>query len=408
MNLQHIKTTFFVNLKLCVIEMLSNRTRAFITSLGIFLGIASLLVNLAFIRGMDDNMRENMEQIGGLNILTVQQKEPVSRKEKMEFQHSPGLSVHEAREIAEKIPSLKEILLYKDLSWQRIKGNGKRSHGKAIAVTPEYLKIFNYSVGLGRFFSDEDFVKKKYVCVIGKRLKERLFGKVANPIGETILIRNIPVTVIGIIKTDQMRNVRSSECLFPFSVYASRFENAMTHLENISFVLKNSNQARQAQVHLINQLKAHHRGVEDFEIEASLDKIKEMENASMGIKIVLWAIGAISLIVGGISIMNIMFATIGDRIREIGIRKTLGAHRYDIFTQFMIEAIFVCFLGGVPGIILGASITFAPENLFPYIPRLTQFDFSLAFGFMISSGIISGLFPALKAAGMQPVEALQY
>jgi len=408
MKVTRLKTVILVNLKLCFLEIYTNRTRSVITILGIFLGVAALLANLAFVRGMDDDLKENMVRVGGLDILTVRAVEPVTRDEQMKFQYSPGLSLSEANDLVKEVPYLKAVLQYKNLSWNRMTARGKRTWGKFIAVDREYLNAFNYRVEQGRDFTGEDIKKRRYVCIIGKRLSKRLFGEGVNPVGNNLLIRNIPLTIIGIIHTENVRNERASECLFPFSVYVQRFSNAKRNLGEVSLLLTDSKFVRQAQQELPHKYLAKHRGAKDFEIEASMDKLKEMETAAKGMKIILWSIAAISLIVGGISIMNIMFATIGDRIREIGIRKALGAQRHDIFTQFMIEAILICFVGGIPGVILGALVTAVPPGFFPYIPRLTVFDYSIAFGFTLGAGIFSGLFPALRAANMQPVEALRY
>jgi len=394
-NLSRLKTIFLVNLKLCLLEIYTNRSRTFITTLGIFMGIAALLVNLAFVRGMDDDLRANMERIGGLNIITVRKVEPVTPEEKMQFQNSPGLSIEEAREIADEVPYVTSIIIKKDLSWNRIKAKGSRTWGKLIAVTHEYLSAYNYVVAMGRNFSEEDMIRHRHVCLVGKRLSKRL-------------IKKIPVQIIGVLHTENDRNERAAECIFPYSVYAMRFRDAKRNMSEISLLLENSSYARKAQNDLAKLFQAKHRGVKDFEVEASIDKLKEMETAALGMKIILWSIASISLIVGGISIMNIMFATIGDRIREIGIRKALGAQPLDVFTQFLIEAVLVCVVGAIPGILLGSSVTLAPEDFFPYLPRLTISDYNIAFGFTIAAGIFSGMFPALKAARMQPVEALRY
>jgi putative ABC transport system permease protein len=205
-----------------------------------------------------------------------------------------------------------------------------------------------------------------------------------------------------------VRSRRDVECCIPFSSYASRFENADKHLESLSIALASSDYVEQARTELSQRFTKEHRGVQDFDIETSADKIGEMRAASLSLKLVLWCIAAITLLVGGISIMNIMFATIGDRIREIGIRKALGARRYDLFTQFILEAVLVCFFGGIPGMAVGTAIVFLPPGIFPYLPRLTADDFTIAFGFTLIAGLLSGLFPALRAAKMQPVEALRY
>lgn len=403
-----IKQVFFVNLKLCLLEIFTNRTRSFITTLGLFLAVTALLVNLAFIRGMDDDLKRSMEMIGGLNIITVQKVDPVTKKEKINFQKSSGLSIAEAEKIAEELPEIRSVLPSKSLGWNRFRAEGRRTWGKLIAVTPEYLNAYNYKFDIGRMISNEDMVKYKHVCMIGKQLAERLFIDPVSSIGKTIVIRNIPLKIIGIIWTKDKRNHRARECIMPYSTFAMRFSNAKTNLDQVSFLLTDSKNARNVQKKMEQLYRAYHRGAEDFTVEANIDKIKEMELASMGIKIIFWSIAIISIIVGGISIMNIMFATIGDRIREIGIHKAIGAKRYDIFIKFIIEAIVVCFVGGLPGIMLGASVTLIPEGVFPYYPRLVAGDYILAVVFVSVTGMLSGFFPALRAAYMQPVEALRY
>ena len=397
-----------VNFRLCILEITSSLSRTVITTLGLFLGVASLLINLAFVRGMDDDLRTNMEQIGGLNILTVRQIEAETPQEQKLFQRSAGLSFDQLDSITEDIPYVSTVLRSHELGWSRFNGAGRHSHGFVIACDPRYFPTFNYAVQKGRLLNEDDMRSGKAVCIIGKRIAERLFPGM-DPIGQRITIRRLfSVTVVGLLESKSIGSRRDIECCIPFPLYASRFENADRHLESASIVLAGSDMAEKARLTLYQRIKALHRGVEDFDIELSADKIKEMRAASMAMKIVLLSIALISLLVGGISIMNIMFATIGDRIREIGIRKALGAKRYDLFIQFILEAVLVCFFGGLPGMALGAAIIFTPEDVFPYIPRLTTGDFTVAFVFLIVSGILSGLFPALRAANMQPVEALQY
>jgi putative ABC transport system permease protein len=203
--------------------------------------------------------------------------------------------------------------------------------------------------------------------------------------------------------------MRQNEVLIPFTLYETHFRrNARERVDEVIFMLKDNRYVRRVQSELLHAYRRYHRGAEDVQIETSLDKIKDMEAASWGLKVVFWAIAAISLVVGGISIMNIMFATIGNRIREIGLRKALGAQPLDVFLQYLIEAILISCVGGIPGMLLGACINFTPPGIFPYDPRLQAGDFVLAISFIIAAGIVSGLFPALKASRMQPVEALRY
>ncbi len=407
MNGIRLLTIFLINFRLCILEISSAAARTSITTLGLFLGVAALLINLAFVRGMDDDLQRNMEQIGGLNILTVRQVDPKTPQERREFQRSPGLSFASAETAAEGLPYVQSVIRSRELGWQRFTGLGNHAGGLLIAANPSYFPVFNYKIDGGRFLTDSDCRNRSDVCIIGSRLAQRLFPG-TDPLGKRITVRSLSLTVVGIILSEGMGSHRDSECCIPFSIYASRFDNADRNLESVSIVLAGSGNVEQARAELFKRFSALHRGANDFDIETSADKIREMRATSMAMKLILWCIALISLLVGGISIMNIMFATIGDRIREIGIRKALGAHRYDIFIQFMLEAILICFFGGIPGMAIGAAVVLMPSGLFPYIPRLTVFDFTLAFGFTLTAGILSGLFPAMRAAGMQPVEALRY
>lgn len=408
MRLSRWRAVLTVSLKLCLLEVYTNRSRSFITSLGIFLGVAALLFNLAFVRGMDDDLRSGMEKVGGLNVITLQAAEPVTPDEKTLFQRSPGLSIAEAEQLVEEFSYVNSTIRRKDLNWKRFHAAGKRSHGKLTAVGTEYLEVYNYQVSHGRTLSEEDMTKRKHVCLIGSRLAERLFEGSGKALGKSLQVRGILLQVVGIIHSSTHRDRRAMECLFPFSTYATRFREATRGLSEVSLLLSSSVYVEQARNELSRRVQSLHRGVKDFEVEASLDKIREMQTASQGMKIILWSVAVISLVVGGISIMNIMFATIGDRIREIGVRKALGARRVDLFMQFLIEAVLVCFVGGIPGMIVGSSVTMMREGLLPYMPRLTVEDYAVAFSFTVIAGLLSGLFPAMRAARMQPVEALRY
>jgi ABC-type antimicrobial peptide transport system permease subunit len=408
MRLSRMRTVLSVNLKLCLLEIVTNRARSFITSLGIFLGVASLLVNLAFVRAMDADVQANLDRIGGLSIITVERVRPETREERMAFQRSPGLTIEELERIAPEFSSIEAVLKYRGLRWKRMTAEGNVSGGFPIALDDRAFQAYNYEIAAGRGLVAADMRQRAPVCVIGKRVAKRLFGDPARAVGKTLTVESIPLTVVGIINTSTEYNRRAMECLFPFSVYKEKIIGARRTVGEVKILLRDPSLAEQARRELTWRLAAAHRGVADFEIEINQDRIKEMRAASRGMQILLWSIALISLIVGGISIMNIMFATIGDRIREIGIRKALGAQKSDIFTKFIIEAVLVCFVGGIPGIALGMAITLVPRGVFPFNPTLSPVEYGVAILFTALAGFCSGLFPALKAANMKPVEALQY
>ncbi len=399
---------FKVSITLCLLELWSNRMRTVITSFGIFLGAVSYLVNVAFIRGIDEDMKRNMEEIGGLSIVTIKKKTASTEKEKITFSTSQGIQLSEIDTIAKKLTYIKSTLPKADLEWEMIKANGKYTYTKPIAASREYLDAFNYEVEKGRTFTSNDYSSTLNICLIGKRIVETLFGNDSNCIGKKVTIFNKTFTIAGIIKTDDSGSWKSIQFIFPYSLYTYRFGQKNKGIDEISVKLISSDFAEKAITDITRMLKQMHRGILDFEIEANLTKVDELRAASSGIKILLSVISMITLCIGGISIMNIMFAALGDRIREIGIRKAMGARRVDLFLQFIIEAIIVSLVGGIPGILLGSSVLFFPKGIFPYLPILTVQDFIVALCFTMICGIVAGFTPAFRAATMQPVEALRY
>jgi putative ABC transport system permease protein len=382
--------------------------RTVITSFGIFLGAVSYLVNVAFLRGIEEDIKNNMEEIGGISILTIKKKTASSDDEKITLSSSLGIQLSEIDTIAKRLTYIKSTLPKADLEWEAIKANGKNTYTKPIAASSEYLDAFNYEAEKGRTFTSNDYSTTNNVCLIGKRIVESLFEKEDNCIGKKVIIFNQTFTILGTIKTEDNYSWKSIQFIFPYSLYSYRFGQKTKYLDEISVELVSSDYVEKAVVDIRRILKQIHRGIEDFEIEANLTKLDELRAASSGIKILLSVISIITLCIGGISIMNIMFAALGDRIREIGIRKAMGARRVDLFFQFIIEAIIVSMVGGIPGIVLGSSILYFPKGFFPYVPLLTIQDFIIALCFTMICGLIAGFTPAIRAATMQPVEALRY
>ncbi|MDG5814989.1 ABC transporter permease [Chitinispirillales bacterium ANBcel5] len=406
MILSRLRDLVFVNIRMCVLELWSNKVRSVITSLGIFLGVTSLLVNLAFIRAMEEEVRLNLEAIGGLRMLTISSVEPQSSQEAVQFSRSPGLRVEDAEKLAKRYDYITSVLPQIEFR-SPVSSQGRSVWVRAQAVTYDHLRVYNYAVGKGREFTRDDHQRASNVCLIGSIVARRLFGN-QEYIGSEIIINNRPFRIIGTIDTEDNLSYRARQVLIPFSSYMSQFSRPSATIDEIAVELSSSEVVPLAMEQMRNELKAMHRGVEDFEIVANYAQIEEMRVASQGLMILLGSIAAISLIVGGISIMNIMFATIGDRIREIGIRKALGARQSDLFTQFLIEAVSLCFVGGLFGLIIGVVLTNLSPDLFPIRPQLAIGDYILAILFTIITGLVSGLFPALRAAKMQPVDALRY
>jgi putative ABC transport system permease protein len=382
-----------VSFRLCLLEILSNKTRSILSSLGVFLGTGSLLVNMVFLRGMDDDIKRNLDMMGGVTILTVRQAEPEDA---------------EIEEIKKSVPHIDAILPQRDMHWKHIQAKGKTSGGRFTAVSKGHHETYNYAIRYGTGFSDEHFARRAKVVLIGRRAAAEVFGDEASSVGQRVSIDGRSFTVVGVLDAKDKRDWRARESHIPFPTYESTFGGRFGNMNEIPVKIDAVENIATAKQAIEAELLTMHRGVKDFEVEVNLDRINERKAAALGLKILLASIAAISLSVGSISIMNIMFGTIGDRIREIGIRKALGAQKSDLFSQFLIEAVLLSFVGGGPGIIIGSSVTFFPEGTFPFFPRLSPWDFAVAVVFVGGAGVLSGLFPALKAANMQPIDALRY
>jgi ABC-type antimicrobial peptide transport system permease subunit len=363
---------------------------------------------MAFIRAMNNDIMENLQQIGGLSILTIKKKEAVNSKETRNFSRSSQLKIQEGEYILEQLPYTKTLLLQEQVPWGKIHSGNKSTYARIMAVGPDHERIYNINIDKGRPFTIDDHSQKRNVCLIGIRLSNRLFTEHSSPVGRELIVNNAKFTIVGLIKTDDEFERNAHTMLFPYSLYAFRFGGQSGKIDEITIELKNSSFVEQAIRDIKQILLQKHRGIEDFEIESNLTKIAEAKKASSGLKILTLCIAGISLTVGCISIMNIMFAAIGDRIREIGIHKAIGATPGDIFLQFIIEATMLCFVGGIPGMIFGGCITLFPRGFFPFNPSLSSHDYFLAVGFTVFAGIASGLTPAIIAAKMKPTETLKY
>jgi len=397
-----------VNLKLCLLEIYSNKTRSLISTLGIFIGTVSLLINLTFIRGMEKDMAEHIERIGGVRIITIKDRHPETDEEMLAFQRSSGLSIEEMESIAELVDGIERLLPMEDMHWERFRAEGKSSGARTRAVSIAHNAVYNFPIQLGSDFTQEQFLRLKPVCIVGETVAMNLFGSVRGALNKKVVLRNHTFTVIGIFESQGRFDWRSRMVHFPYPYYKTYFKRPNRVVDEIAILVRSADQIPSVSQVIERELLRRHRQVRDFEIELNTDKIKELQTASAGMGILITSIAIISLTVGAVSIMNTMFGTIGDRIREIGLRKALGAHRIDIFAQFLIEALLLSFIGGLPGLLIGWTFTQFPEGTFPFTPLLRVSDYILTVFFICGAGVFSGVFPAFRAAFLEPVDALRW
>jgi len=282
-----------------------------------------------------------------------------------------------------------------------------------IGSSPEFVLINKWSFKNGNYFIDEHVRNAGTVCVLGETVAKELFGE-QNPVGEVLRIGNIPFTVIGVLNPmGQTPSGRDQDdiVLVPYTTLQKRFLG-ITYVENVLVSIRNPHLIAETQRQITQVLRERHRlkpgTPDDFNIKSRLNIIERANNVSKIMTILLGSIASISLIVGGIGIMNTMLVSLAERTREIGIKRSVGATGSDIMWQFLIESLLLTLIGGVIGLILGILGSKIFSILTGWSVYISSELMILAFGFSAAVGIFFGLYPARKASKLNPIEALRY
>ncbi len=401
--------------------LLSNKLRSFLTVLGIVMGVAAVIGMLGVGEGAKSQITSQIEKLGS-NVLMVFPRRAESKEEALEWRgRSKGLTYEDAIAIKEKISAVNEVAP-QIRTQERVRYLDKYWDTRLLGTSPSYQAIRNLEMDEGRFFDQEEIDSWAKVCVIGKTVKEELFGN-ERPVGKDIKVRDERFTAIGVLKEKGRVGWEDfdDQILIPFTTAQKRFTGD-DRVQTIFVQAKSSEATDTATQQVEALLTERHNKVVDFRVRSQEEFRQTIEQTASTFKLMLAGIAAISLIVGGIGIMNIMLVSVTERTREIGIRKAVGAKRRDILVQFLIESIVIAFAGGVIGIILGIGFagtignmmigagTFGPRRFFGGGGQsvITLSSILLAFFFAVSVGIFFGMYPANKASKLDPVEALRY
>jgi putative ABC transport system permease protein len=440
------------------IEALShNALRAGLTSLGILFGVASVIAMLAIGRGAEQEILAQMRLLGSNNIVVkpiVEQKEEAAQAagEKQPRRFTPGLTARDGESISRLIPEVEqssgEIVLN-----TLITREGRRRTGKLVGVDTPYFALLNLELSSGHHFTPAQIANARPVAIIGAGVKTRFFTT-EDPIGRTIKVGDNWLTVVGVLadrtlseQTAQRLGIRDAnlDVYVPMSTmllrYRDRSRISARDIEQaardgeVVFVASTGNQEdadRQAERRNYHQLdrlivrvkeaeavsttaevvrrmlERRHNNVVDFEITVPEELLRQEQRTRTIFNLVLGAIASISLIVGGIGIMNIMLASVLERIREIGVRRALGATQREILAQFLAEAILISLAGGLAGILVGGALSFGIERLADIRTIVSAISVIVAFGVSITVGLVFGILPAWRAARQDPVVCLRY
>ena len=388
-----------------------NKLRSLLTTLGIVIGVMTVIGVMSVISGFQKYIASSFSQLGA-NVIYVS-KHPwfanVSRKEWNKIIKRKDIGIKEFQALKEYGTSFKYISPLDRINLEIRRGEKEASDVTIHGVYEDFSRILNQGVDLGRFLSKDDIKYKRHVCVIGQDVVNSLFPE-ENPIGNKLKIQGRQFQVIGILEErgEMMGNSMDNVVMIPFTtmteftgrkktiniaVYSEKEEETE---EEIRWILRGSRNLKPGEE-------------DDFSLNSSEALIKQFNQLTRTFLLVSIAIAGISLVVGGIGIMNIMLVSVSERTREIGVRKAIGAKSSEILGQFLMESVVICLVGGIIGIVLGASITKLISVVSPgihfHIPVWTIF---LGFGFCCSIGVFFGYYPARKASKLSPVEALRY
>ena len=381
-------------------SMASNRMRTLLTMLGIIIGIMAVVMVVALARGASDNIIANISSMG-TNTISVMPGERMGdvRSGKVRTLKVSDLKALKGQPFVDSAsPVVQSSVLLRRYNIE--------NNATAYGVNSEYFRVYGMEIASGRMFSERESADDSQVCVIDVLTAKTLFPT-SEALGQRILLNDLPLTVIGVL-TDKELAFRRHDAMYVYTPY-STLMHRLAHIDYLSTVIVRiapGFSTAVAESSLISLLKARH-GRKDFFVQSSDTIMKSINQATSTFTLLISAIAVISLIVGGIGVMNIMLVSVTERTREIGIRMAVGARRSDIMSQFLIESVVVCITGGVLGVILSMSLGQGLKLFFPAVP-LSFSVTSIAVAVLTSSliGMIFGYMPARGAARLDPIEAL--
>ncbi|GAT63520.1 ABC transporter permease [Paludibacter jiangxiensis] len=403
----------FSNLfKIALRALSNNKFRGFLTMLGIIIGVASVITMLAIGQGSKRSIQGSLSEMGS-NMIFVEPGQGMMGGVRQDASSMQTLKQADYQALVDQSEYLSDITPIVSAAGQAIYGTNNTPTSMS-GVNASYLNIRKYTIADGDMFTDQDIKAAAKVCVIGKTVVTNLFTNGEDPVGKVIRFKNIPMRVVGVLTekgNNSMGQDQDDVILAPYTTVMKRI-SAINYFNNISASARSEAVSDSAQDEMETILRKSHKLADDadndFRIRSQKELLTMMTSTSDMMTVLLAAIAAISLLVGGIGIMNIMYVSVTERTREIGLRMSIGARGIDILLQFLIEAILISVTGGVIGVIFGVGVSLLVKIAAGWPIFIQVYTVFLAFAVCTATGIFFGWYPARKASNLDPIEALRY
>jgi putative ABC transport system permease protein len=409
----------FSNLfKIALRAIAANKMRSFLTALGIIIGIASVITMLAIGQGTKKSIQANISEMGS-NMIMISPGADMRGGVRQDASSMETLKLADYEAIKEGCTYIKAVSPMVQSAGQFIYGNNN-TPSSIYGVNQDYLEIRQISVSDGEMFTETDIKSSAKVCVLGQTVVDNLFGDGADPIGKVIRFKSIPFRVVGVLKKKGYNSMGMDQDDLVLAPYTSVMKRilAQTYLsgiqcsaitegvtekatEEISTILRRNHKLRDAEGEMMGD-------EDDFNIRTQEEISNMLSTTTDMLTILLGAVAGISLIVGGIGIMNIMYVSVTERTREIGLRMSVGARGIDILNQFLIEAILLSITGGIIGVLLGLGLSYFISNVVHWPVYVQPWSIIMSFAVCTLTGVFFGWYPAKKAARLDPIEAIRY
>lgn len=389
-----------------------NKLRAFLTMLGIIIGVAAVITMVAIGQGSKKSIQDSIASMGS-NMLTVRPNSNVAAGARLDATTVQSLTLADVTALQKQAHYLSAVSPGISTKGQTI--NGSQNWPTTIqGVSPAYLDIREWPLKDGIAFSDEDVTSAAKVCLIGQTVATNLFPGGESPVGKIIRFNAVPFKVIGLLSTkgeNAFGQDQDDIVLAPYTTVMKRILSTI-YLQNIYAAAIDENSADKAVDEMSQILRASHRlrstDQDDFLVRSQAELLNTFSSTSQLLTVLLTAIAGISLIIGGIGIMNIMYVSVTERTKEIGLRMSIGARGIDILLQFLLEALLISITGGVIGVLLGVTAARLVTLLLSWPTLVSESSILLSFLVCAITGIFFGYYPAQKASRLDPIEALRY